>query len=209
MHPRHQESFKFSSGCLVGVAAYFDANPAVVVSKFWFLWCFLVANKLSGGLFHTQSSFSFLLRGYSSFQFGLGLNGRATGWNLHRFGRKVGTANQLLLRSCFQILPSLQVDKKNLSQIPARQEQRIPAYNPKTSFWVRKKITSTFLTSPEDCKGEKNTTDYPEWEGIFQDHDKVTQRSSSALKSWLFNLAMIRSCWMSPCSYLNSIVWKN
>lgn len=33
VHPRHQESLKFSSGCLLGVAGYFDANPAVVVSK--------------------------------------------------------------------------------------------------------------------------------------------------------------------------------
>lgn len=170
MHPRHQESFTFSSGCLVGVAAYFDANPAVVVSKFWFLWCFLVANKLSGGLFHTQSSFSFLLRGYTSFQFGLGLNGRATVWNLHMFGKGVSTANQLLLRCCFQILPSLQLDRENLSQIPARQEQRIPAYNPKTSFWVRKK--SPLPSSPHlklmIVRGKKITTEYPEWEGIFR-----------------------------------------
>lgn len=62
------------------MAGYFDANPAVVVSKPLAPFMLLVANKLSGGINipHTQSSFRFLLRGYTSFQFGLGFNGRAT-----------------------------------------------------------------------------------------------------------------------------------
>lgn len=69
----------------------------------WLLSCFLVANKLWGGINipDTQSSFSCLLRGYTSFQFGLGFNQRATVWNLPRLGRRTSTANQLLLKCYF------------------------------------------------------------------------------------------------------------